>query len=96
MTVRSLQPNPLTQYRTQFGHRDPKRRRDLADVDQGRVPLAPLDSAYVGVVQTGLVGEFFLGEPTLFPQFAHPPSERRPQLVHDRIVSGLDEVNQRL
>ena len=45
------------------------------DVPEGQVPLATLDAAYVGSIQTDFIGKLFLRPPRFFAEFAYSVAE---------------------
>jgi hypothetical protein len=53
---------PESEIREQVPNLDPQRSRDPPDVQESRVPLAPLDAADIGAMQAALVRKPFLGQ----------------------------------
>ena len=69
--------NPLREIRKQVAWLDRERLRQLDDVLQCDVSLATLDTADVVSVQTGPLGQFFLGIAPLVAELPQPGAESR-------------------
>ena len=68
---------PSREIRKQVAGRNRKRLRQLDDVLQSDVPFAALDAANVIPMQSGALGQFFLGIAPLVAELPQPCAESR-------------------
>jgi hypothetical protein len=69
--------SPLREIRKQFARLNRKSFRQLDDVLKGDVPLTALDAADVVAMQTGALGQFFLGIAPLVAELPQPSAKSR-------------------
>jgi len=67
--------------------------RKLLDVLKRDVPLAALDAADIGAVETGLKGETLLGQTLLLPQFSDAVAEPNKHSIHALIIGQDDSMS---
>lgn len=68
---------------------DAKRRRQPRQDQDGRVSAAAFDAAEIGLMHVGLVGEFFLREPSLASKRLHIEADSNPHIHVGMARSGL-------